>query len=51
MSGITRKISRNVLKKEQGNNKISQEWQKFMSFKYSQGELEELRKRNKKKRG
>ena len=49
MSNITRKISRNVLKKEQGNNKIQQEWQRFMSFKYSQGELEELRRRNKKK--
>ena len=49
MSGIARKISRNVLKKQQGNNKIQQEWQRFMSFKYSQGELEELRKRNKRK--
>lgn len=49
MSSITRKISRNVLKKQQGNNKINQEWQKFMAFKYSTGELEELRRRNKRK--
>ena len=48
--GITRKISRNILKKEQGNNKIRQEWQNFMNFKYSVGELEELRKKNKKRR-
>ena len=46
---LARKISRNVLKKQQGNNKINQEWQRFMSFKYSQGELEELRRRNKRK--
>ena len=50
MSGIIRKISRNVLKREQGNNKIQQEWQRFMSFKYSEGELQELRKRNRKRR-
>lgn len=49
MSGIIRKISRNVLKKQQGNNKIRQEWQRFMSFKYSEGELQELRRRNRKK--
>lgn len=49
MSGFVRKISRNILKKQQGNNKINQEWQRFMSFKYSQGELEELRRRNKRK--
>lgn len=49
MSGIVRKISRNVLKKEQGNNKIQKEWQRFMSFKYSEGELEELKRRNKRK--
>lgn len=50
MSGIIRKISRNVLKKEQGNNKIRQEWQRFMGFKYSEGELQKLRRKNKKKR-
>lgn len=50
MSGIIRKISRNVLKKEQGNNKIQQEWQRFMSFKYSEGELQELRNRNKRRK-
>ena len=50
MSGIERKISRNVLKKEQGNNKIQQEWQRFMSFKYSEGELQELRSRNKRRK-
>lgn len=49
MSGIVRKISRNILKKEHGNNKINQEWQRFMAFKYSEGELEELRRRNRKK--
>lgn len=49
MSGIARKISRIILKKQQGNNKINQEWQRFMSFKYSEGELEELRRRNKRK--
>lgn len=49
MSGIERKISRNVLKKQQGNNKIGQEWQRFMAYKYSEGELEELRRRNKRK--
>lgn len=48
--GIERKISRNVLKKEQGNNKIKNSWQDFMTFKYSVGELELLRKRNKKRR-
>lgn len=48
--GIERKISRNVLKKEQGNNKIKDAWQDFMNFKYSVGELEELRKKNKKRR-
>lgn len=47
---LARKISRNVLKKEQGNNKIRQEWQRFMAFKYSQGELEELKKRNKRRK-
>ena len=47
--GIERKISRNVLKKEQGNNKIQNAWQDFMQYKYSVGELEELRRRNKKK--
>lgn len=46
---LARKISRNVLKKQQGNNKINQEWQRFMAFKYSAGELEELRRRNKRK--
>lgn len=50
MSGIIRKISRNVLKREQGNNKIGQEWQRFMSFKYSEGELQELRKRNRRRK-
>lgn len=49
MSGIIRKISRNVLKREQGNNKIQQEWQRFMAFKYSEGELQELRRRNREK--
>ena len=49
MSGIARKISRNVLKKEQGNNKIRQEWQRFMSFKYSEGELQEIGRRNRRK--
>lgn len=48
--GIERKISRNVLKKQQGNNKIKNSWQDFMTFKYSVGELEELRKKNKKRR-
>ena len=48
--GIERKISRNVLKKEQGNNKIKKSWQDFMNFKYSFGELELLRKRNKRRR-
>lgn len=47
--GIERKISRNVLKKQQGNNKIQKEWENFMNFKYSVGELEKLRRRNKKK--
>ena len=46
---LARKISRNVLKREQGNNKIREEWQRFMSFKYSEGELQELRRRNRKK--
>lgn len=46
---LARKISRNVLKKQQGNNKIQQEWQRFMAFKYSEGELQELRRRNRKK--
>ena len=46
---LARKISRNVLKKQQGNNRINQEWQRFMSYKYSEGELEELRRRNKRK--
>lgn len=46
---IVRKISRNVLKKDQGNNKIKEEWKKFMAFKYSPGELTLIRKRNKKK--
>lgn len=50
MSGIERKISRNVLKKQQGNNRIQQEWQRFMAFKYSEGELQELRKRNKRRK-
>lgn len=50
MSGIIRKISRNVLKREQGNNKIQQEWQRFMAFKYSEGELQELRKRNRRRK-
>lgn len=50
MSGIVRKISRNILKKEHGNNKINQEWQRFMAFKYSEGELEELRKKNKRRK-
>lgn len=48
--GIERKISRNVLKKEQGNNKIKESWKDFMNFKYSVGELEELRKRNKRRK-
>lgn len=48
--GIARKISRNALKKEQGNNKIQNAWQDFMTYKYSMGELEDLRKRNKKRR-
>lgn len=47
--GLKRQISRNVLKKEQGNNKIKDSWQDFMSYKYSVGELEILRKQNKKK--
>ncbi len=50
MSGIIRKISRNILKKEHGNNKINQEWQRFMAFKYSEGELQKLRAKNRKKR-
>lgn len=48
--GIERKISRNVLKKEQGNNKIKESWKDFMNFKYSVGELEELRRKNKRRR-
>ena len=36
--GIERKISRNALKKTQGNNKIKDSWQDFMNFKYSFGE-------------
>lgn len=48
--GIERKISRNVLKKEQGNNKIQNAWQDFMTFKYSVGELENLRRRNKRRK-
>ena len=48
--GIERKISRNVLKKQQGNNKIQKEWKNFMDFKYSVGELEELRIKNKRRR-
>ena len=47
---LERKISRTVLKKDQGNNKIRQEWENFMNYKYSVGELEELRKKNKKRR-
>jgi hypothetical protein len=47
---LARKIGRNALKKVQGNNKIKNEWQQFISYKYSVGELEELRKRNKKRR-
>lgn len=50
MSGIVRKISRNVLKKEQGNNKIKESWKDFMNFKYSVGELENLRKLNKRRK-
>lgn len=45
-----RKISRNVLKKEQGNNKIKESWKDFMNFKYSVGELENLRKLNKRRK-
>lgn len=45
MSSIERKISRNILKKQQGNNKIQEEWQKFMMFKYSPRRI----KKNKKK--
>lgn len=48
--GIERKISRNVLKKEQGNNKIKESWKDFMNFKYSVGELEKLRRKNKRRR-
>lgn len=48
--GIERKISRNVLKKQQGNNKIRKEWENFMNFKYSVGELEKLRIKNKRRR-
>ncbi len=47
---LARKISRNVLKKQQGNNKIQQEWQRFMAFKYSEGELQELRRRNRRRK-
>lgn len=47
--GIERKISRNALKKTQGNNKIKDSWQDFMNFKYSFGELEKIRKGNKKR--
>ena len=47
---LARKISRNVLKKQQGNNKIGQEWQRFMAFKYSEGELQELRSRNRRRK-
>ena len=47
---LARKISRNVLKKTQGNNKIKDSWKDFMSFKYSVGELEELRMRNKRRK-
>lgn len=47
---LARKISRNVLKKQQGNNKIQQEWQKFMAFKYSEGELQELKSRNRRRK-
>lgn len=50
MSNITRKIERNVLKKEQGNNKIKEEWQKYMNYKYSYGELVELHRKNKKRK-
>lgn len=47
---LARKISRNVLKKQQGNNKIQQEWQRFMAFKYSEGELQELKSRNRRRK-
>lgn len=47
---LKRKISRNVLKKEQGNNKIKESWENFMNFKYSVGELENLRKLNKRRK-
>ena len=47
---LKREISRNVLKKAQGNNNIKDSWQDFMAYKYSVGELELLRKQNKKRR-
>lgn len=47
---LKRKISRNVLKKQQGNNKIKETWDDFMNFKYSIGELEKLRKLNKRRK-
>ena len=45
MSSIERKISRNILKKQQGNNRIQEEWQNFISFKYSPRRIRKFKKK------
>lgn len=50
MGSFERKVSRNVLKKVQGNNRIKDQWKDFMNYKYSIGELQEMKRMNKKRR-
>lgn len=50
MGSLIRKIERNVLKNTQNNNKINTSWKDYMNYKYSYGELENMYRKNKKRK-
>lgn len=50
MSSFERKLERNLLKKQQGNNKIKSEWEKFQIYKLGLAQYDIMKKKNKKKK-
>ena len=50
MSNFARKLERNLLKNQQGNNRIKEEWEKFQIYKIGLGQYEINKKKRKKKK-
>lgn len=50
MSSLTRKVERNVLKKETKNKNIKEFWKDYMNYKYSYGELTDMYRKNRKRK-